>query len=104
MQGYSTSMSRPKITLVGAGSTVFAKNIIGDVLSFPELADCVVSLYDIDEERLATSKIVARKLASSVNAPATIEATIDHRRARDSRQHRLGTRAIDRVCARAGPR
>jgi len=53
-------MSRPKITLVGAGSTVFAKNIIGDVLSFPELADCTISLYDIDEERLATSKIVLK--------------------------------------------
>ncbi|CAN5763768.1 alpha-glucosidase/alpha-galactosidase [soil metagenome] len=74
-------MSRLKMTLIGAGSTVFAKNIIGDVLSFPELADCVISLYDIDEERLATSKIVARKLASSVNAPATIEATIDRREA-----------------------
>ncbi|CAN5757308.1 hypothetical protein BH24CHL3_BH24CHL3_11090 [soil metagenome] len=47
-------MSRLKMTLIGAGSTVFAKNIIGDVLSFPELADCVISLYDIDEERLAT--------------------------------------------------
>ncbi len=70
-------MSRLKIAIVGAGSTVFAKNIIGDVLSFPELADCTISLFDIDAERLATSKVVATKLASSVNAPATIEATLD---------------------------
>jgi alpha-galactosidase len=76
-----TSVARPKITIVGAGSTVFAKNIIGDILSFPELGDCLISLYDIDKERLATSKIVARKLASSANAPATVEATLDRREA-----------------------
>jgi alpha-galactosidase len=74
-------MSRLKITIVGAGSTVFAKNIIGDVLSFPELADCTISLFDIDADRLATSRVVATKLASSVNAPATIEATLDRREA-----------------------
>jgi alpha-galactosidase len=74
-------MSRLKITIVGAGSTVFAKNIIGDVLSFPELADCVISLHDIDEKRLATSKIVAQKLAHSFHAPATIGATVDRREA-----------------------
>ena len=28
----------PKITFIGAGSTVFAKNLLGDILSFPELA------------------------------------------------------------------
>ncbi len=74
-------MSRLKIAIVGAGSTVFAKNIIGDVLSFPELADCTIALFDIDPERLATSKVVATKLATSVNAPATIEATLDRREA-----------------------
>ncbi len=74
-------MSRPKITIVGAGSTVFAKNIIGDVLSFPELADCTIALFDIDADRLATSKVVATKLAESVNAPATIEATLDRKEA-----------------------
>ncbi|MBV8899881.1 MAG: hypothetical protein JOY92_07195 [Verrucomicrobia bacterium] len=36
-------MSNPnsKITFIGAGSTVFAKNLIGDILSFPELADFI---------------------------------------------------------------
>jgi alpha-galactosidase len=72
-------MSRPKITLVGAGSTVFAKNIIGDVISFPELADCSICLYDIDADRLDTSKIVATKLAQSANAPTNIETTLDRK-------------------------
>ena len=42
----------PKITLIGAGSTVFARNLMGDILSFPELAGCTLALHDIDEERL----------------------------------------------------
>ena len=74
-------MAGPRITLVGAGSTVFAKNLIGDILSYPELAGSAIVLFDIDEERLKTSEIVARKLASSVNAPATIEVTTDRRKA-----------------------
>ena len=74
-------MAGLKITLVGAGSTVFAKNIMGDIISFPELADCTIALHDIDEERLRTSEVVGRKLASSVGAPTRIEATTDRRAA-----------------------
>ncbi|HEY1386199.1 MAG TPA: alpha-glucosidase/alpha-galactosidase, partial [Dongiaceae bacterium] len=44
-----------KICLIGAGSTVFAQNILSDVLSNPELANSEISLYDIDDERLSTS-------------------------------------------------
>ena len=53
----------PKITFIGAGSTVFAKNLMVDILSFPELANSTLSLHDIDEERLRTSEIVAHKVA-----------------------------------------
>jgi alpha-galactosidase len=74
-------MPRPKIAIVGAGSTVFAKNIIGDVVSYPELADCTIALFDIDAGRLETSKIVANKLVASAGAPTTIEATMDRREA-----------------------
>ncbi|MGB3307187.1 MAG: alpha-glucosidase/alpha-galactosidase [Thermomicrobiales bacterium] len=74
-------MSDLKVTLIGAGSTVFAKNIIGDILSYPEFAGCTISLFDINEERLKTSEIVARKLAQSANASATIEVTTDRRAA-----------------------
>jgi len=74
-------MTGLKVTLVGAGSTVFAKNLMGDIISFPELADCTISLFDIDEERLRTSETVARKLASSAGAATTIDATTDRRAA-----------------------
>ncbi len=36
---------------IGAGSTVFAQNLLGDILSFPELAEARIALHDIDPER-----------------------------------------------------
>ena len=42
----------PKITFIGAGSTVFAKNILGDSMCTPALQDAEIALYDIDETRL----------------------------------------------------
>jgi alpha-galactosidase len=79
----------PKITFIGAGSTVFAKNLIGDILSFPELAGSTISLFDIDAERLRTSEVVARKLASTLGAHPTIEATTDRRRALDGADYAI---------------
>ena len=58
----------PKITLLGAGSTVFAKRLLVDILSFPELAGSTISLHDIDPERLRTSEVVAHKVAEAVGA------------------------------------
>jgi len=71
----------PKITFIGAGSTVFAKNLMGDILSFPGLADSTISLHDIDGERLRTSEMVAHKVAEVLNVHPTIEATTDRRAA-----------------------
>ena len=73
----------PKITLVGAGSTVFAKNLLGDILSFPELAESTITLFDIDAERLHTSDIVAHKVAEAVGAHPIVESTTERRRALD---------------------
>ena len=75
------SNSQRKITFIGAGSTVFAKNLIGDILSFPELADSKICLYDIDENRLKTSEVVARHIAHTLGASAIIEVTTDRSRA-----------------------
>jgi alpha-galactosidase len=70
-----------KITFVGAGSTVFAKNLMGDILVHPELAAATLTLFDIDEARLATSGAVAHKTAAALGASPTIETTTDRRRA-----------------------
>jgi alpha-galactosidase len=72
----------PKICLVGAGSTVFAQNILGDVLSTPSDHDYVISLFDIDPERLKTSEIVARRICEALKLSSVrIEATLDRRQA-----------------------
>ena len=71
----------PKITFIGAGSTVFMKNIIGDVLQRPALAGARIALMDINQQRLEESAIVARKLASTLGAPATVEIFTDQRKA-----------------------
>jgi alpha-galactosidase len=73
----------PKITFIGAGSTVFAKNLMGDILSYPELAESHIILHDIDAERLRTSEIVAHKVAQTAQARPTITATTDRRAALD---------------------
>ncbi len=70
-----------KITFVGAGSTVFAKNLLGDILSKPELSRSTIALHDIDPVRLQTSEIVAGKTAAAVGAVPSIEATTDRRAA-----------------------
>ncbi|XKM43340.1 alpha-glucosidase/alpha-galactosidase (plasmid) [Rhizobium ruizarguesonis] len=72
----------PKICLVGAGSTVFAQNILGDVLSSQRGGDYVISLFDIDPERLKTSEIVARRICESLKLSSVrIDATLDRREA-----------------------
>jgi alpha-galactosidase len=71
----------PKITFIGAGSTVFAKNLMGDILSFPELAEAHISLMDIDADRLRTSASVARKVAAATGANPTITTHTDRREA-----------------------
>jgi alpha-galactosidase len=72
-----------KIAFIGAGSTVFAKNLMGDILSYPELADCTISLMDIDQKRLQTSEGVAHKINEVLGTHATIETTTDRRAALD---------------------
>ncbi len=71
----------PKITFIGAGSTIFTKNLLGDILAFPELADAEIALHDIDPDRLRTSEIVARRVAQALDARPAILATTDRRAA-----------------------
>jgi alpha-galactosidase len=70
-----------KIAFIGAGSTVFMKNLIGDALSVPALTGARIALMDINQKRLEESELVARKMVASLGAPATIETHMDQRRA-----------------------
>lgn len=74
---------RPRIVFLGAGSTVFARNLIGDILSHPELADCELVLHDIDDDRLQTSARVAQRIADTLGVAPRVLATTDRRQALD---------------------
>ena len=71
----------PKIAFVGAGSMVFAANLVGDVLSFDALDDATVALMDIDEQRLDRTARVAEAMVENEGLDATVESTTDRREA-----------------------
>ena len=83
------STTRRKITFIGAGSTVFAKNLIGDILSLPELADSSICLFDIDETRLKSSEIVAQRIVRTLGASASVDITTDRGRAFDGASYAI---------------
>ena len=56
-----------KVTFMGAGSTVFAKNVLGDIMSTPALRECEIALYDIDGVRLEESYIMVMALNRNIN-------------------------------------
>lgn len=56
-----------KITFMGAGSTVFAKNVLGDCMCTEALRDSEIALYDIDETRLKESKIILSAINKNIN-------------------------------------
>lgn len=56
-----------KVTFMGAGSTVFAKNVLGDIMSAPALRECEIALYDIDGVRLEESYIMVTALNRNIN-------------------------------------
>ena len=78
-----------KITFIGAGSTVFARNLLGDILDYDELAESEITLFDIDAERLETSELVARRVAEALGSPAKITATTDRRAALDGADYAI---------------
>ncbi len=56
-----------KITFLGAGSTVFARNVLGDVMCTPALCQCEIALYDIDAQRLQESEQILQTINRNVN-------------------------------------
>ncbi len=75
--------ARPKITFIGAGSTVFLKNILADVLRHEALNRAEIALVDIDPARLQEAGSVADRIRSKLKVAATISTHIDQREALD---------------------
>jgi alpha-galactosidase len=72
-----------KIAFIGAGSTVFTRNLVNDLLRMRELRDSTFALMDIDERRLRTSESVVRRLGEAHGVVPSVEATLDRRAALD---------------------
>ncbi|WP_019536950.1 alpha-glucosidase/alpha-galactosidase [Paenibacillus ginsengihumi] len=70
-----------KITFLGAGSTVFAKNVLGDCMLTPSLQDFELALFDIDHERLKDSENMLNNLKESLGSGCKVKAYTDRKEA-----------------------
>src|SRR5260370_21018748 len=78
-----------RIAFLGAGSTVFARHLLTDILSFPELAQAQVALHDIDAERLDSSLFIAQRVAQALGVHPALTATSDRRVALDGADYAI---------------
>lgn len=82
---------KPTIVIIGAGSAVFTRELLGDILSFPELASVRVVLHDIDEERLVTAEAIAHATARAAGAHPEVVTATDRRAALDGADYVINT-------------
>ncbi|MBN1583934.1 MAG: alpha-galactosidase [Anaerolineae bacterium] len=67
----------PKITIIGAGSFVFARRLVTDILTWPSLQDSVIALMDVDETKLETMAALTRRMIAQSQTGAKVEAATD---------------------------
>ena len=67
------------IAFLGAGSVVFTRELLADILSFDELRGVTLALHDIDPERLETAEAIARATAGQLDAKPVITTSLDRR-------------------------
>ncbi|GIO32560.1 MULTISPECIES: alpha-glucosidase/alpha-galactosidase [Paenibacillus] len=70
-----------KITFIGAGSTVFVKNVLGDVMTTPALQGFELALFDIDPERLQDSERLLNSIKTTLGSTCVIKAYSDRKEA-----------------------
>lgn len=66
-----------RLCFIGAGSSIFAQNLLVDILQVPEFNDTQINLHDIDAQRLATSEKMARNLIAQLKIPARVTCHLD---------------------------
>lgn len=71
----------PKIAFMGAGSTIFAKSVLGDCILTPEIENLQIALHDIDPVRLKDSKMMLENLSANAGRKIEIEAYLDRKEA-----------------------
>ncbi len=72
-----------KFAFIGAGSVVFTRNLVRDLLTFPAFEDAEIRLMDIDKKRLDGIKVCVDKIVAAFGNKATVVATMDRREALD---------------------
>jgi alpha-galactosidase len=75
-------MSRPTtVAFIGAGSVVFTRELLADLLAFPELTGIRIVLHDVDPDRLQTAEAIARATSDELGVHPEVVAVSDRRRA-----------------------
>jgi alpha-galactosidase len=69
------------VTFLGAGSVVFTRELLADLIGFGDLGELDISLQDIDAERLETAEAIARRTVDQLGATAVVRATTSRREA-----------------------
>lgn len=72
-----------RIALIGAGSVVFARQLVVDILAYPELVGSTFTLMDIVPERLETAERMVNATIAATGASGRVEAHADRRVALD---------------------
>ena len=80
-----------KIVLIGAGSHVFSKHLVTDILTYPELRDSTITLMDIAAEPLVLITYYARKIVAQNGFKTKIESTTNRQKALDGADYVLTT-------------
>jgi alpha-galactosidase len=80
-----------KIVLIGAGSHIFSKNLITDIVFYPELRDSTITLMDIAQEPLDLITAFARKLVKQHGFNTKIQSTLNRREALDGADYVIVT-------------
>lgn len=70
-----------KITFLGAGSTIFAKNVLGDCMLVPSLQQFELAIFDIDPVRLKESELILNNVKETVGSSCRIVAYADRKEA-----------------------
>ena len=70
-----------RVAFLGAGSVVFTRQLVADLLRFDDLGPLELALHDIDQRRLDVAEGTARQLGERSGRPLTVQATLDRRAA-----------------------
>src|SRR5690349_14689579 len=77
--GRGGCMTSPYITIIGAGSAVFARQLMTDILSIDGLDEGCFALVDIDAERLELARQIAERLMERSGKRWSIRASTERR-------------------------